>query len=76
VFKLMSADHLDKTGVQISTDCYVRKTTGDAQYAGWVVSCYTTLNGKPRCVVDVEPQRFQMICAPHLLEVLAIDSSE
>ena len=39
----------------------VEKYTGDAMYVGTVVSVYLTVRGKLRYVVDVEPQRFQMI---------------
>jgi hypothetical protein len=65
---------LDKEGIEITTDCCVRKATGEARYEGWVVSTYATKKGALRVVVDVHPQGFQMICDPKLLEVVSIVS--
>lgn len=49
---------------------YVIKDSGEARYEGWVVSVYKTRKNGIRCVVDVEPQGFQMICSPKLLTLL------
>lgn len=55
---------------------YVEKFSGDAQYKGTIVSCYQTLNGKTRYVVDVDPQNFQMITAAQFIRKVEVGSSQ
>lgn len=40
---------------------YVEKYEGEARYEGYIVSVYSTMKGKTRYVVEVQPQGFQMI---------------
>lgn len=45
----------------------VEKFTGEAQWHGQIVSAYHTIEGKLRYVVQVWPQKFQMIAVPSQL---------
>ncbi len=47
----------------------VEKYEGEAIWVGELVSVYRTSKGKIRCVVDVQPQGFQMITTPKLLRL-------
>lgn len=49
----------------------VEKYDGEARWVGVVVSTYETLRGARRLVVDVLPQRFQMIASPTQLRLVA-----
>ncbi|MBS7698742.1 MULTISPECIES: hypothetical protein [unclassified Chelatococcus] len=49
----------------------VEKYKGEALWHGTVVSAYLTTRGKPRYVVDVEPQGFQMIAVEGQLRASA-----
>lgn len=49
------------------TGDYVEKFTGEALWSGWIVSGYQKRNGKPRYVVEIDPQGFQMIAVPSQL---------
>ena len=48
----------------------VEKHVGEARYIGVVVAAYPTLAGADRVVVDVLPQRFQMIGSGDQLRLL------
>ena len=48
-------------GYAFTVGDYVEKWTGDAQYRGWIVSRYRTRKRLVRYVVEIDPQRFQMI---------------
>jgi hypothetical protein len=49
----------------------VEKHRGEARWIGVVVSVYATLRGADRIVVDVLPQRFQMIATGEQVRLLA-----
>lgn len=47
----------------------VEKFTGEALWYGWIVARYYTRRGKPRYVVEIDPQGFQMIAVPSQLRL-------